>query len=103
MAVDTESIFTPTTGARMLLEGLYAGRHTRWTLNLRDSLLWIPNAAAKYPWEFRIHAHITDAQFAATVDERLTNQRDAIDRLTKHLKEHCPQLLGQGSCDRMPV
>lgn len=37
----------------------------------------------------------------AGIDARLDNQKQAIDRLLAHLKEHCPTMTAGGKCPHM--
>jgi len=104
MAIDGDAVFSPPKGTRMFLDGINPdGRQARWKIQLDNGVLWVPDKMQENPWEFNLHAHIIDAQFFTSIDDRLKNQRDSIDRLTRHLKEHCPQLLGSGSCEHMPA
>jgi hypothetical protein len=104
MAIDIGAVFSPPEGTRMFLDGInFDGRQVRWTIQLDNGVLWVPNKMQEHPWEFNLHAHIVDAQFFASIEDRLKNQRESIDRLVNHLKEHCPQLIGVRSCEHMPV
>lgn len=103
LLIDGDAIHTPGQNAKMWLAGLLGSREVRWDIILDDQVLWVPNQSQKHPWEFNLHAHIVKASFVAGVDERVANQREAITRLAEHLKQHCPQLMGQGSCEHMPV
>lgn len=105
MGIDRDAIFTPVRGVNVVIGAIHpeGQRETRWTVRLDDQLLWVPSQRQTDLWQFSLTGHVTDSQFFASIDERLKNQRDSIDRMLKHLKQHCPQLLGQGSCEHMPV
>lgn len=102
--MDNKAIFTPVRGQRMKLSGINnpIEGESVWTVQLDDQILWTPDSMKQNDWEFRLHGHVVDASFSTTLDGRLKNQRDAIDRLTNHLARHCPQLMGTGSCEHMP-
>lgn len=101
--VDHESVFTPLKLQRLFIEGNGPGdRMVRWSVQLDENMLWLPNRETGKPYEFQLHGHIVTAQFFSSVEDRLRNQREAIDRLTRHLKEDCPQLRGTGTCPHLP-
>lgn len=101
------AMLTPVRGQRLKIHmfepGIQDPRESTWTVQLDDQLIWTPDSMKMHRWEFRLHGHIVDAAFSLSVDQRLANQREAIDRLTNHLKQHCPQLQGLGSCEYTPV
>lgn len=105
--MDKDAIVTPRRGQRLKINMFEPEkndpREITWTLLLDDQALWTPEKMAQNPWEFRLHGHLVDAAFSLSVDQRLANQRDSIDRLVNHLRQHCPQLMGKGSCEHMPV
>lgn len=105
MDLDKDAIFTPLRGQVILITATNDDRkEVHWRVRLDNSLLWTPNNGERdLPWTFSLSGHIVGAQFFTSLDQRLTNQRESIDRLMNHLAKHCPQLMGQGSCDHMPV
>lgn len=48
-----------------------------------------------------LRGQIMSARWGLLDDGRVERQRDSIDRLLVHLKQHCPELLGSGKCEHL--
>lgn len=72
-------------------------RTALWATNI-EAMEWIPRAGK---FAFQMNGNILGAGFNDAVDERIANQRTAIDGLLEHLKIHCPKLMGTGECDQI--
>jgi hypothetical protein len=86
--LDKTAIYTPQTGQLLVVRGEAADRTVQWLLKLREPARWSPQPE---PYVITIHGTVVGAQFSTEIDERIANQKASIDRLLKHVREHCPE------------
>lgn len=60
-----------------------------------------PSLALIRGTSIEVIADIRDAGYLEGIDKRLDNQRQSIDRLLEHLKQHCPKLLTGEPCNHL--
>lgn len=93
--LNRDALYLPTPHELLVIRSSLNNCTTEWLLSVE-----------KAEWQDRpmgdralsLQAQIVGADFNTDLDSRLGNQRDTINRLLDHLREHCPRLQGNGPC-----
>lgn len=96
--INRTSIFSPKPGALLGIRVTNAADSTthNWNFQLQRGV-WVPGDRRAY--SLKLEGQVIAAGPAEGIDQRLANQRASIDRLSNHLKRHCPTLLHGGPCE----
>ena len=98
MGLDRKAIYTPRKGDTLIIRGqaLIDGRMqtTQWGFQMTQVGIWVPGS----DYGMRLDGKIIGANIPKAEDERIAQQRQSIDIMLDHLKEHCPKLNGTGDC-----
>lgn len=96
MTIDRAAIYTPSPREVLIINGATGGRTTNWLMRVNVAA-WMPGEG----YGLTISGQLTAAKLNPTSDLLRDNQKASIDRLLAHLKHHCPQLLGEGTCNHI--
>lgn len=88
MILKREAIFTPQANELLVVRGVMDNRTVNWAVSV-GSVKWAPGSG---PYELRLAGRVIGADFNDAIDERIDNQKASINRLTEHLRHHCPDL-----------
>lgn len=96
--INRTSIFSPKPGALLGIRATNPAdeKTHNWNFQLERGV-WLPSDRRAYA--LKLEGHVIAAGTAEGIDQRLENQRAAIDRLLDHLKVHCPKLAHGGECE----
>lgn len=94
--IEPEAIYTPSPDEILVINGQTPnGRTANWLLKV-DAASWGPHGGG-----LTLIGRLEAARLNITTDLLRDHQKASINRLLAHLKLHCPQLLGEGTCDQI--
>lgn len=94
MGLDRNAIYVPQPGEILTVLGTKDNQTTAWAFQLTTH-------AGSMQTDLLLRGKIIGARFAIGLDNRLRTQRESIDRLMKHLGQHCPALRAAARCEWM--